>query len=168
MTDNEKSSINNAESRPVISLQKLKASFTRKQYKLPPEATRSERGRFGEDLAARYCRKKLGYREICRNWSCPQGEIDLICRDHGVLVFIEVRTRAGNALISGAHSVDAKKKKKLRRACRSYLYQLKHSVPHFRFDIIQITLSKNGDGKVRHFINISLFSKHFSAQSYSK
>lgn len=147
--------------------QKLKACFTRKQYKLPPEATRSERGRFGENLAARYCQKELGYREICRNWRCPQGEIDLICRDQGVLVFIEVRTRAANALISGVHSVDAKKKKKLRRACRNYLYQLKEPVPHFRFDIIQISLSENGDGKVRHFINISLFSKHFSTQPYT-
>jgi putative endonuclease len=104
----------------------------------------------------------LGYRIIARNWRFHHDEIDLICRDGEVLVFIEVRTRSVGALIPGVQSVDSRKKAKLRRACRYYLYALRVGTPHFRFDIIDIALTKKGVGKIRHFTNIPLFSKHFS------
>lgn len=131
---------------------------------LPEESTRSERGRFGEDLAADHCRRELGYRVIVRNWSFQRDEIDLICRDGEVLVFIEVRARSEDALVSGYHSVDRHKKKKLRRVCSRYLRQLKEPPKHFRFDIIDVSICKDGTGDVRHYSNVSLFNKHFSVQ----
>lgn len=131
---------------------------------LPEESTRSERGRFGEDLAAEHCRRELGYRIIVQNWSYRRDEIDLICQNGEVLVFIEVRSRSEDALISGYHSVDRHKKKKLRRACCRYLRRLKEPPKHFRFDIIDVSICKNGKGDVRHYSNVPLFNKHFSVQ----
>ncbi len=128
-----------------------------------PEGTRAERGRYGEDLAAQYCRKTLGYRVIARNWRSGRDEVDLICCDAEVLVFIEVRARSESALVSGFDSVDAKKKKILRRACKAYLKQLSHPPKHLRFDVIGVVLRDNEPGEVRHYQNIALFPKHYSA-----
>ena len=133
----------------------------RKPY-LPEESTRAQRGQFGEDMAAGYCQRELGYRLIIRNWSHGRDEIDLVCKDGEVLVFIEVRARSADALVSGYHSVDRHKKKILCRACRNYLRQLKHPPKHFRFDIIDVSICKEGKGSVRHYPNVSLFHKHFS------
>ena len=77
-----------------------------RERRLPEESTRAQRGTFGEDLAADHCRRVLGYREIARNWRYKRDEIDLICQDGEVLVFVEVRARAESALVSGFYSVD--------------------------------------------------------------
>ena len=135
-----------------------------RKRRLPEESTRAERGKFGEDLAAEYCKHELGFRIIVRNWSYQRDEIDLICRDGEVLVFIEVRARSEDALISGYHSVNRHKKKILNRVCSNYLRQLKEPPMHFHFDIIDVSISKEGAGKVRHYSNVPLFSKHFSVQ----
>ena len=44
----------------------------------------------GEEEAFKYL-KKIGYRVICRNYTCAIGEIDLIALDRGVIVLVEVR-----------------------------------------------------------------------------
>ncbi|MEM1221737.1 MAG: YraN family protein [Verrucomicrobiota bacterium] len=129
---------------------------------LPENATRAERGQFGEDLAAVHCRRVLGYRVITRNWRHQKGEIDLVCRDAEVLVFIEVRSRSAEAAVSGYNSVDPAKKDVLRKVFRSYLKQLPQPPKHFRFDIIDIALVENGESEVRHYKNVPLFHKHFS------
>lgn len=135
-----------------------------KVYRLPEGSTRAQRGIFGEDCAADYCREKLGYRIITRNWRYKRDEVDLICSDGEVLVFVEVRARAENALVSGFYSVDSHKKKVLRRAYKNYLKQLQQPSKHFRFDIIDIAISKEGVGSVHHYANVPLFSKHYTAQ----
>ena len=155
---------NNLQRRPVNFFHRIRELiYGNRRAKLPVDSTRAQRGVYGEDLAAAYCRRELGYRQIARNWRYRRDEIDLICRDGGVLVFIEVRLRSATALVSGFHSVDRKKKAILRRACGNYLRQLQNPPKHFRFDVIEVTLSKDGDGDVRHYANIELFSKYYSA-----
>lgn len=134
----------------------------RKQSRLPAGSSRAERGRYGEDLAADYCRKELGYRLQARNWRSGKDELDLVCVDKDVLVFIEVRARSKDALVSGYASVDGHKKKVLQRACKSYLKQLQNPPKHFRFDIIDITLAEEERGNVRHYANVPLFHKHYT------
>lgn len=132
---------------------------------LPEGSTRAERGTFGEDLAADHCRRVLGYRVIVRNWRYKRDELDLICQDGDILVFVEVRARAEEALVSGFHSVNRHKKDILRRGCGNYLKRLQHPPKHFRFDIIDVSISKEGGGEIRHYANVPLFHKHFSVQN---
>jgi putative endonuclease len=64
----------------------------------PPIAPRPERQvafRFGisaESRAAAYLIAK-GYRILARRWRCPVGEIDIVARRRGVLIFVEVKSR---------------------------------------------------------------------------
>jgi putative endonuclease len=137
--------------------------FCKKPEALPSGSSRAQRGRYGEDLACRYCRKELRYRVLARNWRSKRDELDLICMDRNVLVFIEVRSRSEEALVSGYASVGAHKKKVLQRACKSYLKQLQNPPKHFRFDIIDVSLVEGTRGKVRHYANVPLFHKHYTA-----
>ena len=133
--------------------------------RLAPGSSTAQRGTFGEALAADHCRQALGYRLITRNWRYKRDELDLICLDGDVLVFVEVRARAEDALVSGFYSVDRRKKQILRRACKHYLRQLSNPPQHFRFDIIDVSICKDGHGQIRHYPNVPLFHKHFSVQS---
>ena len=133
-----------------------------------PDATRAELGAYGEALAADYCKRTLGYKLITRNWYGSRGELDLICSDKDTLVFIEVRARAEQALVSGYHSIDANKKAVLHRTCRQYLNQIQHPPKYFRFDIIDVILSSNKAEKVRHYKNIPLFHKHYKARNFER
>lgn len=136
----------------------------RRLGRLDPKAGKAERGRHGEDLAAEYYKRTLKCRVLARNWRCQRDEVDLICVDGEVLVFVEVRARSETALVSGFHSVDKRKKDTLRRAYKNYLRQLRNPPKHFRFDIIDVSISLKGDTELKHYANVPLFHKHFSAQ----
>ena len=55
---------------------------------------RREIGRRGEDVAAAFV-MGLGWRVVVRNFRCRAGEIDVVAIDGDTVVFVEVRTRAG-------------------------------------------------------------------------
>ena len=143
----------------------LRDLFFRRPRKLKPESTRAQRGKYGEDLAADYCRRELGYRIIARNWRCKRDELDIVCLDSGVLVFVEVRARSADALVGGYHSIGAHKKQVLLRGCKSYINRLQNPPKHFRFDIIDVSIADDGEGCVRHYGNVPLFSKHYTYQA---
>ncbi|MBC8040718.1 MAG: YraN family protein [Opitutaceae bacterium] len=120
-------------------------------------------GERGEKLAAVYLQKK-GYKVVARNWRNPRDrrdELDLICTDGEILVFVEVKTRDAGALVSGYHAVDTRKKKVVRRTAVAYMRRLRTRPHTYRFDIVEVDMSADGTGEVLHFENIDLFPKHF-------
>lgn len=56
------------------------------------ECTRMQKGRFGEDVTAKFV-EKCGLTIIERNWRCSFGEVDIIAEDGDAIVLIEVKTR---------------------------------------------------------------------------
>jgi putative endonuclease len=130
-------------------------------------------GGYGEQQAADWLRRERGFEIVARNWRNPRDrreEIDLVCRDGAVLVFVEVKARAAGALVSGFHAVDARKKRVLRRAIAAYLARLREKPHTFRFDVVAVTLAAPdvvagaaaaAVPEVQHFENVPLFSKHF-------
>ncbi len=118
----------------------------------------------GEQAAADFLSAR-GWRIVARNWRSPRDrrdELDLVARDGDVLVFVEVKTRAATALVAGFDTVNARKKRVLRRAATAYLRSLRPPPATFRFDVVEV--ATNVDGRppdVRHFENVPLFPKHF-------
>ena len=53
-------------------------------------------GRRAETLASLWLRAK-GYQILATRFRCPQGEIDLIARRRGTLIFVEVKARRDRA-----------------------------------------------------------------------
>jgi len=93
-------------------------------------------GEAGERAAERFLRERHGYEVVARNWRHRRDEIDLVCRDRDVLVFIEVKARSSGALVPGYYAVDRRKKKALRRAIHAFLTSLKTRPRTFRFDVV--------------------------------
>lgn len=128
----------------------------------------SSAGVRGEKLAADWLRRERGMSVVTRNWRNPRDrrdEIDLVCLDGETLVFVEVKTRAADALVPGVHAVDDRKKRVVRRAAEVYLRALREKPRTFRFDVVEVTLPEKGapsaQPQVLHFENLPLFSKHF-------
>ena len=147
---------------------KVRELFYGRPKKLASNSTRSERGQYGEDLAADYCKHTLGFKVIARNWRHKRDELDIVCVDAGVLVFVEVRARSANALVGGYHSIDTHKKRVLQRGSKAYINQLQNPPKHVRFDVIDVSLSDEGEGDVRHYGNVPLFSKHYTTRHESR
>lgn len=147
----------------------LKKVWTKLGPREVPSA-RAEAGALGEQTAADFLRTKHGYAIVARNWRNPRDlreELDLVCRDGDVLVFVEVKARAAGAVVSGYEAVDERKKRVLRRAVQAYLGQLAPVPRTFRLDIVEVTLGDRLPPQVMHYENAPLFPKgyHLSRQS---
>ena len=132
-------------------------------------------GARGERAAADWLERERHFQVVARNWHSPHDrreEIDLVCRDGEALVFVEVKTRAPDALVPGFYAVDARKKRVLRRAVRTYLRHLPDRPRTFRCDVVVVvfpaakksggaTARNAGEPEIRHFQNVQLFSKFF-------
>ena len=100
-------------------------------------------GRRGEELAARHLEQQ-GYRILARNYRRRFGEIDIIARHRGQLVFIEVKTRLSTRYGSPFAAVDRRKQHQLVRVATDYIarHHLEDEVA--RFDVVAVTRDRDG------------------------
>lgn len=91
---------------------------------LPPPAPRPERqvafrlGLSAESRAAAFLIAK-GYRIVARRWRSPAGEIDIVARRRGTLIFVEVKARA--SLDEAAEAVVVRQRKRIISAAEAWL-----------------------------------------------
>ena len=112
---------------------------------------RQRLGRAGEDLAALYLAAG-GYEIVARNVRTKLGEIDLLVRHDGVLIFVEVKTRRGDRFGSGADAVGYRKQDRLRRLALAYLGTAIAKQP-IRFDVVDVRISLDHEPVIRHIAN---------------
>ncbi len=93
-------------------------------------------GKRGERRAAWYYRLR-GYRIVERNLRMRGGEIDLVVRRGGLLVFVEVKTRQSIAAGYGVDAVDRRKKLQIVSLTSAYLARHPHD-GEVRFDILSL------------------------------
>jgi len=100
-----------------------------------------ETGSKGEELAREFLISN-NYQIIKTNFHSPYGEIDIIAKDNGTLVFIEVKTRSSN-LDSALNSISISKRKKISKTASLFLSAHRPLEDMFtRFDVIIILKSK--------------------------
>ncbi len=101
-------------------------------------------GDFGERLAAAHLEAK-GYAIVERNFRVAEAELDIVARDGGTLVFVEVRTRRGGETGMAALSVNAAKARKLLVAAEWYIERHPEldSLP-MRIDVVTVELDRDG------------------------
>jgi putative endonuclease len=108
-----------------------------------------ELGRSGEDVALKYLRKNK-YRIIERGFRFLRGEIDLIAWDGPTLVFVEVKTRHVSSFGYPEESVNAVKRKQIRRIARGYLLRNTFENVECRFDVLTLTIEYSGSWSINH------------------
>src|SRR5262249_30997662 len=91
-----------------------------------------------ERAAERFLRK-LGYRILARNWSCPQGELDLVALDGSCVVFVEVRSTGTDDATRPAESVDERKQRRLTDLALAFLSRRRLLGCSARFDVLALS-----------------------------
>jgi putative endonuclease len=99
----------------------------------------SKTGKAGEERAAAHI-SGLGMRIIARNWRCERGEIDIIARDGGSLVFIEVKARRSLRFGRPEEAIDQRKRERLRLLALHYINGIGQGAPDYRFDVVAVNL----------------------------
>lgn len=108
-------------------------------------------GARGEELAARHLEAR-GFEVVDRNFRTRYGELDVIARDAGFLVFCEVKTRIVRASDAGSvlgpfAAIGQRKQRQVRAMAREWLAagRLEGArPPEIRFDAIGIRFDGRG------------------------
>lgn len=107
---------------------------------MAPDARR-RLGDEGEALVALWYEAR-GFVVVDRNWRCREGELDLVCAGHSLLVFCEVKTRRSTAFGSPLEAVTVTKRRRLRVLARRWLEEQGSAgrvhAPRLRFDVASV------------------------------
>lgn len=113
----------------------------------PAHPNRSEVGRIGEGIAARYLEGR-GYRVIGRNYRKKWGELDLIAQKGSKIHFVEVKTvtrgtepKVSRETYRPEDNVHPQKLKRIYRAIESYLSE-KDMSQEWVIDVVTVELDR--------------------------
>ena len=112
-------------------------------------------GKLGEDLACAELERR-GYAILDRRYRTKFGEIDIVASDAGTTVFVEVKTRVGEAFGGGAEALTAWKQRRVTQMAVDYLARHRLHDRPCRFDVVTIEMD---DGRPR----IQVYAHAFDA-----
>ncbi|OGN99311.1 MAG: hypothetical protein A2Y90_03985 [Chloroflexi bacterium RBG_13_52_12] len=104
---------------------------------------RRETGILGEKIACDFLAKN-GYEIIETNYRCRDGEVDIIAKQQGMLVFIEVRTKKSLQFGSPEESITQIKKERLKAVADHYGQNHENLPPEWRIDVVAIQMDSSG------------------------
>ena len=91
-----------------------------------------------------------GLRVLDRNWRCREGELDIVARDSGALVFCEVKTRRGTGFGHPVEAVTPAKQRRLRTVAQRWLADHDEHAPELRFDVVGVLVRPSRPALVTH------------------
>jgi len=83
--------------------------------------------------------RKNGYKILEQNYRNKLGEIDIIAKEKGTLVFVEVKARKSDLFGNPKWAVTPKKQRKISMVALYYLKATKQTRVKARFDVISIS-----------------------------
>lgn len=98
---------------------------------------RPELGRSGENAAVRFYEGR-GFRVIERNPRSRDGEMDIVARRPGLLVFCEVKTRRTDRRGDPAEAVGPLKQHRLKKLAARWLSEHRPGPVDVRFDVVSV------------------------------
>lgn len=116
-----------------------------------------EKGRLGEDAVCRLLQQR-GHEILARNYHRRCGEIDIISKCGGFVVFTEVKARKRGSMISGLEAVDIRKRAKMIKTADMWLSDNDIGLQP-RYDIAEVTLA----GSVPRVAAVEIFEDAFTA-----
>lgn len=98
-------------------------------------------GRSGEEFAAFYLIQQ-GYRILQKRYRNKKYEIDIICENENIVVFVEVKTRSDTYFGYPEEAVTKAKEKKIERCADQYI-ESNEIRKEIRFDIISVVIDQD-------------------------
>lgn len=119
------------------------------------EFNRRAYGEVQEELALRYLEEK-GYELIEKNFRFGRyGEIDLVMRDRGTWVFVEVKARRSHRFGTPEEAVDPRKRQQIRKIARGFVHVRRLIDYVVRFDVVAVdyVTGIGGEPEIRHLVD---------------
>lgn len=101
-------------------------------------------GNQGEYLACKYLENQ-DYEILERNFRIRGGEIDIVAKDKGYLVFVEVKTRYSHEYGPPSESMTTWKIRYLLKTAKFYLVKVDWGNKPYRLDFIGVDFADNPD-----------------------
>ena len=95
-------------------------------------------GKKGEDITVDFL-KKHGFFIFKRNYHSRFGEIDIVAEKDDLLLFVEVKTRFEDFLVSPEEAVDELKQRRIKHTAKDFVSKL-HLDYRYRFDVSAVTV----------------------------
>lgn len=99
-----------------------------------------ELGTRGEEIVAAHL-QNLGARIIAKNWRIKDGEIDLVARVNGTLIFVEVKTRSSHRYGHPLEAIDLRKAHRLQRLALAWIASHDQWGADYRIDCAAVDFS---------------------------
>lgn len=119
---------------------------------------KKNRGERGEARAAEFLQSR-GYRILERNYRCPLGELDMIARDGGTVVFVEVKTRSSDRYGPPQAAIGPRKQQRMTAIALYYLKQQGWLGAPARFDVAAVSLVEGNE-------TVTLYRNAFDATGF--
>ncbi len=94
-------------------------------------------GRQGEALVRKIYRRR-GYEILAGNWRCRYGELDIVARDGGVLVFAEVKTLRRSREYRPADNLSPKQLARDLRSAAAFRDMFASALFPWRFELVEV------------------------------
>ncbi len=98
----------------------------------------------GEQLAAEHL-ESCGFEVLERNWRCRAGELDLVAREGGALVAVEVKTRRSRGTGHPLEALTPAKVARLRGLMARWLAEHRERADEVRIDAVAVWCGAGGD-----------------------
>lgn len=125
-----------------------------------------ELAQFGEDIAAKYL-KHNDYEILTRNYHSVFGEVDIICKKKGQLIFLEVKTRRSKKFGEALAAITESKRKKIVKTAYDFVSRRELNLP-MRFDVITIEYVSKDNNYTFNYIKNAFFANSYSSRFSSK
>ena len=117
---------------------------------MPERTSTSEKGKRGETLACEEL-TRCGYAILATRHRTRYGEIDIVCKDGEVVVFVEVKARKNAKRGTAAEQVTFHKRRRIAAMALDYLAWTRNLDVRCRFDVVAIDNFEAPGQTIRHF-----------------
>jgi len=135
-----------------VSFASLREKLRSLSWLRPRRDRRHALGIRGERTAARYLRRH-DHRILVRNYRCPAGEIDLVCSQDDMVVFVEVKTRTDDNAEDLQEALRPAQWRRIEQAGRYFLTRHSLQDQPSRFDLITVLWPPGESPQIEHFQN---------------
>lgn len=107
-------------------------------------------GKEGEEIAAKYLAKN-GFEILVRNYQYGHGEIDIVAKDGGILVFVEVKTRRNLEFGEPEYAITKRKIQQIKKMAELYLFDKEIEEVDCRFDVVAVVMNNPSNPQITHY-----------------
>lgn len=125
--------------------------------------TKSEVGKLGEEYAASHVRS-CGFTVVQANYHSRYGEIDVIAENDKYIIFIEVKVRAKDSLVSGLEAITSAKMRKVFKTALCWMQENPTKLQP-RFDVCEVITEKANEFTP---IDLIYIKNAFGAEVYNE